>query len=156
MRVCQDYEELFKVLNACDVRYLVVGAQAVIFYSEPRYTKDMDVWIPPEINDAETVYEALKKFGAPLQGLSPGDFKDKKIIYQIGVPPVRIDIMMSVPGASAIAAWKKRRRTRYGNAKINVIDITDLIKAKRKAGRPQDRIDLNKLRDHSKRKTKRH
>ena len=94
MDVCQDYEELFKVLNA---------------------------------------------------------YKDKKTIFQIGVPPVRIDIMGSVPGLDANQSWKKRKRTRYGKPTIYVVDIQDLIQAKKTAGRPQDLLDYSKLKDRSKR-----
>ncbi len=151
MDVCRDYEELFKILNGYKIRYLIVGAQAVIFYSEPRYTKDMDVWIPPELNKVESVFAALKEFGAPLQGLSPKDFKDKKIIYQIGVPPIRIDIMMGVPGISPKIAWRRKRRSKYGKTRIYLLDISDLIKAKKKAGRPQDKIDLENLPRRSRR-----
>lgn len=155
MDVCLDYEELFKTLNAYKIRYLVVGGQAVIFHSEPRFTKDMDVWIPPDLNDPEIVYQALKEFGAPLLGVKPKDFTNKKMHYQIGVAPVRIDIMTDVRGTTAHRAWKKRRRGRYGKTQINVIDIYELIRAKKVPRRPQDMIDLAKLRDRAKRFHKR-
>lgn len=151
MDVCPDYEDLFKAFNEHKIRYLVVGGQAVIFYSEPRYTKDMDVWVPPELNDAETVYKALKKFGAPLTRVKPKDFTNKKIHYQIGVAPVRIDIMTHVSGTAPIRAWKTKRRSRYGKTPISVIDIQELIQTKRAAGRPQDIIDLAKLQDRARR-----
>lgn len=151
MDVCRDYEELFKIFNTYSIRYVVVGAQAVIFFSEPRYTKDMDVWVPPELNDPELVYKALKKFGAPLHGVSPHDFEDKKMILQIGVPPVRIDVLTHVAGTSARRVWKTRRKGYYGKEKINIIDIRELIKTKKKSGRPQDLLDLEKLTDRLKR-----
>lgn len=145
MEISKDYEDLFKVLNAYKIRYLVVGGYAVIHYTEPRYTKDIDVWIIPEINKAQTVYEALKAFGAPLVGMKPEDFTDKGMIFQIGVAPVRVDIMMNIPGISFESAWKNRKRIHYGKAPINMIGLQDLIKAKRKAGRSQDVLDLEKL-----------
>ncbi|MFH0798795.1 MAG: nucleotidyltransferase [Pseudomonadota bacterium] len=154
MGTCRDYEEMFSILNAYKIRYLVVGAHAVICYTVPRYTKDMDIWIIPDMNDEEKVYAALKEFGAPLAGMTPADFAKKDIILQIGVAPVRIDIMMNVPGISFRTAWKNRRRTVYGRTHINVLGISELIAAKKMAGRPQDGIDLKKLNKHSKNQRK--
>ena len=151
MDVCPDYEELLKLLNAHEVKYLVVGAQAVIFYTEPRFTKDMDVWIPPELNDPEKIYHVLKEFGAPLQHISPKDFENKKMIFQIGVAPVRIDLMMNLEGVNILDAWKNRKKGRYGKTSIHFLGPSDLIKNKRKAGRPQDKFDLTKLLDREKR-----
>ena len=143
--VSQDYEDLFKILNAYRIKYLVVGAHAVIFYTKPRFTKDLDVWIPPELNDQKKVYAALKKYGAPLKGISPKDFADKQMFYQIGVAPVRIDILMSVPGVSAKSAWKNRQKSSYGKASICILSKEELISAKKEIGRPDDLMDLRKL-----------
>lgn len=145
MDVCPDYEDLFKTLNTCRIKYLVVGGQAVIFYSRPRYTKDIDVWIPADLNDPQNVHDGLKKFGAPLTDVTLRDLTDPKMIIQIGVPPVRIDIMMSVPGLSAEQAWKNRKKTLYGKTPIHLVSLSELIKAKKKAGRPQDKLDIQNL-----------
>lgn len=113
MDVCRDYEDLFKIFNSHGVKYLLVGGQAVIYYTEPRYTKDIDVWVIPEMNDPKSVFAALHEFGAPLQDISAEDFKNKKLILQIGVAPVRIDILLNVEGVSFAKAWKNRKKTRY-------------------------------------------
>ena len=147
MSVNCDYEELFKILNGYRIKYLVVGAYAVMYYSEPRFTKDLDIWIIPDMNNDSNVFKALKKFGAPLRGLHPKDFADKQLIFQIGVAPVRIDIMMDVPGVSFQTAWKNRKKTKYGKTPINIIGVKDLIKAKKKARRPQDKLDIEKLKN---------
>ena len=141
----QDYEELFSTLNTCKIKYLVVGAYAVVFYAEPRFTKDLDVWIPAALNDPKRVFEALKAFGAPLRDLRPEDFGDPTMFLQIGVAPVRIDILTNVAGVSADDAWKQRSAGRYGKTRINILSLPDLIKAKQAVGRPQDRLDLEKL-----------
>jgi len=148
--ISSDYEDLFKTLNAYKVKYLVVGAHAVIFYTVPRYTKDLDVWIPAALNDPTRVYEALKAFGAPLTGMGPEDFRDPKMFFQIGVAPVRVDILVDLSGVSAEEAWKHRRRSRYGKAPINVLGLAELIQAKKASGRPQDRLDLMKLQRRTK------
>ena len=145
MKVISDYEDLFKILNTEKIKYLIVGAYAVMYYSEPRYTKDIDVWIIPELNAVNNIYKALRSFGAPLKGLQPEDFNDKDMILQIGVAPVRIDILLSTPGISSPEAWKNKKQIRYGKTPVNTLGKKDLIKAKKKAGRPQDKIDLEKL-----------
>ena len=143
--VSHDYEDLFNVLNTHKIKYLVVGAHAVAFYTAPRFTKDLDVWIPPALNDARQVYAALKAFGAPLRDLTMEDFQNASTILQIGVAPVRIDIMLQVPGISWEAAWRHRRRSRYGKAPIHILGVDELIRAKKAANRPQDRLDLSRL-----------
>ena len=143
--VSQDYVDLFSALNTFKVKYLVVGAQAVSFYAQPRFTKDMDVWVPMELNDPARVYEALKLYGEPLRNLTPQSFAEPGMVLQIGVAPVRIDIMTRLPGVTAKEAWKRRVKSRYGKATIYVLGRDDLIKAKQTAGRPQDKLDLAKL-----------
>ena len=145
MDVHSDYEDLFKTLNEYKIKYLVVGAYAVIHYTQPRFTKDIDVWIIPEINSCQKVYEALKKFGAPLRKIQPEDFQDKDMIFQIGVAPVRIDILTNIPGVSFESAWKNRKRIKYGKTPIYVIGKKDLIATKKKANRPLDKIDIANL-----------
>lgn len=143
--ISSDYEDLFKTLNAYNVSYLVVGAHAVIFYTVPRYTKDLDVWIPAALNDPKRVYEALKAFGAPLKGITPEDFQNPMMFLQIGVAPVRIDILVDLPGVSAQEAWRHRKRSRYGKTPINILGLAELVKSKKAISRPQDKFDLAKL-----------
>ena len=141
-----DYEELFSTFNAHKIKYLVVGAHAVAFYAQPRFTKDLDVWIPAALNESRRVYNALKAYGAPLQNLTPDSFSDSEMILEIGVAPVRVDIMTEVLGVTAQDAWKRRTKTRYGRTTIHVLGLPDLIRAKEASGRPQDKLDLAKLR----------
>lgn len=145
MNVISDYEDLFKVLNAYKIKYLLVGAYAVMYYTQPRFTKDIDVWIIPGLNNVQEIYDALKEFGAPLKGIKPEDFKDRHMILQIGVAPVRIDIMTDLQGVPAPSAWRNKKRIRYGKTSVYVLGQKELRAAKIKAGRPQDEIDLEKL-----------
>jgi len=143
--ISRDYEELFSTLNTYKIKYLVVGAHAVVFYTQPRFTKDLDVWIPAALNDPHRVFQALKAYGAPLRNLNPDDFKDPTMFLQIGVAPVRVDILVNLPGVTAVEAWKHRKRSRYGKTSINILGLQELIKAKQASGRPQDKLDLAKL-----------
>jgi hypothetical protein len=145
MDISSDYKELFKILNKHKVKYLVVGAYAVIFYTEPRYTKDINIWVEPTLKNAENLYKALGEFGAPLKNIAIKDFTNKKIIYQIGVAPVRVDITTSVTGSIFKKAWGNRKKTKYAGVSIGIIGIKELIRAKKKTGRPLDLNDVAQL-----------
>lgn len=152
MDISSDYRDLFKIFNKHKVKYLIVGAYAVIFYTEPRFTKDLDIWVKPDIENAKKVYDALAEFGAPLKGVSRETFTDKKVFYQVGMAPVRIDVMMGLSGISFDLAWKKRKRSDYAGISINILGKDELIKSKKAAGRKQDEIDVDILRSTLRRK----
>lgn len=90
-----DFRELLRILNEERAEYLIVGGYAVMKYTEPRFTKDLDLWIRNSPENASKVYKALADFGAPLDGdgLAPRDFASENMTYQIGVAPLRIDIL---------------------------------------------------------------
>ena len=91
MLTSPDFRELLSILARFNVRYLVVGGYAVMRYTEPRFTKDLDLWISTDDANAEAVFRALKEFGAPLAGLSPGDFTEKEYFYQMAPGPLRYE-----------------------------------------------------------------
>ncbi|OIP89866.1 MAG: hypothetical protein AUK24_05645 [Syntrophaceae bacterium CG2_30_49_12] len=145
MLTSSDFRELLKIFKKHNIRYLVVGGYAVMKYSEPRFTKDLDVLIATDQENANSVYAALKEFGAPLANLTPDDFTHKDYFYQMGIPPLRIDIMMSIPGIGFEEAWKNREVFELDDLKIPFVSRSDLIRAKEASGRPQDKIDIDKL-----------
>ena len=147
MDISSDYRDLFKTLNRHKVRYLVIGAYAVTFYTEPRYTKDLDLWVSNDRANAKRLHTALADFGAPLKGISAEDFINKKMIYQIGVAPVRIDILLDISGMKFDNAWKNRKRAKYGGVSISILGIKELIYSKKKTNREQDILDISKLTD---------
>ena len=89
MFVNSDFSDLLRIFNDYNVRYMVIGGHAVVQYAEPRFTKDLDVLISTDTNNAEALYKALREFGAPLAGLTSKDFAEEGFFFQIGVPPVR-------------------------------------------------------------------
>jgi hypothetical protein len=117
-----------------------VGGYAVMLYTEPRYTKDLDVWVLANLENAAKVWRALAEFGAPLAGLCPDDFAHEGFFYQIGQPPVRVDIPMSIDGVKFEEAWPKRRQSHLGAQPAWFISREDLLKNKRTMGR---HIDLH-------------
>lgn len=145
MAANQDFEDLLQCLNAAKVEYLIVGAHAVSLYTEPRYTKDIDIWVNPTTKNAEKVYAALKAFRAPISSLKVNDLANPELVYQIGVVPVRIDIMMGISGVDFPTAWKHKKSTKFGNQKVFVIGLSELIINKKATARPQDKLDIKKL-----------
>jgi hypothetical protein len=114
-------------------------------YSEPRFTRDLDMWIATDAENAGSVFVALKEFGAPLTNLTPDDFTRKDYFYQMGKPPLRVDIMMSIPGVEFEEAWENRELLQLNDLEIPFISRSDLIRAKEASGRPQDKIDIKRL-----------
>ncbi len=139
-----DFSDLLNIFNANEVRYLIVGAYAVMKYSEPRFTKDLDIWIQATSENAERVFRSLQEFGAPLDGLTADDFAADGF-FQMGRPPVRVDILMSLDGVEFETAWSNRAESLLGDVSVNVIGLEDLITNKRASARPQDLIDLDNL-----------
>ena len=140
-----DFKDLFNILNDAGVRYLVVGAHAVIYHAQPRYTKDLDLWVEPSPANARRLWQALGRFGAPLQGVAVEDFTDPDVIYQIGLEPNRIDIQTAVAGLQFEPAYQGAVETTYDGIPIRILGKRDLITAKTASGRPQDLIDLANL-----------
>ena len=140
-----DFNEILSIFNANQVRYLIIGGHAVSEYAEPRYTKDLDIWVEPSEQNADLVFQSLKQFGAPLFELSPSDFAEKGSFYQMGRPPVRIDILMSIEGLVFKKAWENRNMVPLFGETVPLISLDDLMAAKKSAGRPQDLIDVENL-----------
>ena len=145
MFVNSDFSDLLRLFNAGRVRYLVIGGFAVIQYAEPRFTADLDLWVGTDPGNAGAVYEALREFGAPLSGLTAGDFAEEGYLYQMGVPPVRVDVLMGIPGIGFEEAWARRVEIDFDGLPVPFISREDLITAKRASGRPQDMIDVQSL-----------
>ena len=139
------FKELLKKFNEHQVKYLVVGAYAVMKYTEPRYTKDFDIWVEPVSANAQRVFEALAEFGAPMNEVQVGDFANPELVFQIGIEPLRIDIMMGIKGLQFSDAWPQRVESKFEDIAMNLISKEDLLVAKKAAGRPQDLIDADGL-----------
>ena len=120
-------------------------AHAVMFYAEPRYTKDLDLWVNPTPDNADRVWKALVRFGAPLTDMSVQDFCSEDTVYQIGIDPNRIDILMGIGGVDFALAWKNCSSTTYDGIPISIIGRQELLAAKRLAGRKKDLLDIKRL-----------
>lgn len=141
----QDFVELLRAFAGRDVDFLVVGAHALAAHGHVRATKDLDVWIRPTRDNAARAYRALADFGAPLSDLEEADLATPGTIFQIGVAPVRIDVLTRIDGVEFADAWVEKVETRLGGARAYVLSRRHLIMNKRASGRLQDLADVERL-----------
>ncbi|HAJ57485.1 MAG TPA: hypothetical protein DCL35_06920 [Candidatus Omnitrophica bacterium] len=151
MKTEKDFEELLKLFNKNKVRYCIVGAYAVAFYGEPRYTKDMDIFVEPDKDNAHRIIKSLAEFGFKSLTLEEKDLIRKGKIIQLGYEPVRIDLLTSIDGCDFKEVWKNRATGSYGKQKVIFIGFDELIKNKKKSGRKQDNVDISILMSKRKR-----
>ena len=146
----QDFKELLSAFNAGKVRYLIVGGYAVSFHAQPRATNDLDILIGADAENSKAVYAALAKFGAPIEGLSSKDFAEPDNFFRMGTPPVMVDIMPNITGVEFEEAWSRRVDVQIDDdLSVPFISRQDLLVAKLAAGRAQDLIDVDALRESS-------
>ena len=132
---------------------MIVGGHAVIYYTEPRYTKDLDSWIDAEPGNAVKVFRALAEFGAPLAGMTADDFAQEGFFYQLGRPPLRVDIPTTIDGVQFADAWSRRGRADLGDRLAPVISCAGLIANKRAVGRHIDLHDAELLEQAANKRT---
>jgi predicted nucleotidyltransferase len=145
----QDYKDLLSAFQSHGVKYLVVGGFAVIYYAQPRFTKDIDLFIQANPENAQATYAALAGFGAPLQGIRPEDFTDRNSFFRFGRDPKGFDILPSIPGVDFDAAWERRVEVIIDTAtglRANFISVDDLIASKLATGRMRDLADVEDIR----------
>ena len=140
-----DFRDLLRCLNEAGARYLIVGAYAVMYYTEPRYTKDLDIWTEPTPENGRKVWNALVQFGAPLSDLTPADLSDPDIVFQIGIEPNRVDILLYVEGLNFLEAWERRITGKYEDQEIFILSYEDTLLSKKASGREQDLLDARRL-----------
>ena len=121
---------------------MVVGAYALAFHGFPRATGDIDIWIRRSDENAERVWRALKRFGAPLFDLTLDELQTPALTLQIGLAPRRIDILTSIDGVEFDEAWPEHRQVEIEGLTIPVIGRAHLLQNKRAAGRPKDKGDI--------------
>ena len=137
-----DFKDLLTILNACQVSYLVVGGYAYIYYAEPRYTKDIDLWIQPSPENALRLRQALLEFGGWVEGMTLEHFTTERTMFQIGLPPCRVDFLTSIPGLEFDSAYSARKTADLEGLAVPIVSLQDLIIAKRTSGREQDLRDV--------------
>jgi predicted nucleotidyltransferase len=141
------FKELLQLLQELEVRYLVVGGYAVMKYTEPRYTKDLDIWVENSGENSRRIFEGLKRFGAPLESdkITPDTFTRPDLTYQIGIAPIRIDILTHITGVEFSDAWANRVRGTIFGVPVHFISLDQLILNKQATGRTSDLEQLKHI-----------
>lgn len=144
-----DFKELLQAFANAGVEYLIVGGYAVMHYSQPRYTKDLDLWLNPTLANAQRVSRAFARFGIPLIEIVEADLATPGTQYVIGRAPMQIDFLTSLPGLDFAACWEARATAQLEETEVYYLGLADLRKAKITAGRLRDLADLEELEKYS-------
>ena len=145
MAVQPDFRDVLELFNEHKVDYLIVGGYALAFHGAPRYTGDIDIFVRPDQDNAHRVMKALDAFGFGSVGLKPEDFQYPDKVVQLGVPPVRIDIVSSITNVTWETAASNRVENKYGDVVVHYIGRNEFIANKRAIGRKKDLADLEAL-----------
>lgn len=144
----EDYKEMLQNLLNNEVKFLVVGAYAMGIHGYPRATGDFDIWVESTVDNSERIYKSLSQFGASLKEINPATFTKKRIIFQIGIAPRRIDIITHIDGVEFKEAYKNRKEIEIENIKIPFLSKENLIKNKESTGREKDKLDVGYLKNN--------
>jgi hypothetical protein len=145
MEIERDFKELLALLNSHHVEYILVGAYALAFHGVPRFTGDLDVFIRPDPTNSKRILDALTDFGFGSVGLSSEDFERSNQVVQLGVPPVRIDLITGISGVSWELADSGAVPANLGGVGVRFISRDHLLMNKRAAGRKKDLADIEAL-----------
>ncbi len=141
-----DFSDLLRLFDQHKIRYLIVGGYAAMLYSQPRFTKDLDIWLEPSAENAAKVVRAFHHFGMPLIDVTQADFEQESFQYMVGRAPVLFDFLTSLPGLSFASCWHHHTVDTEEGFDVHYLSKEALIKAKTLAGRIQDLADLDEIR----------
>ena len=145
MEIQQDFRDLLELFNSHKVEYIIVGGYALAFHGAPRYTGDIDIYVKPDAGNAQQIVSALDEFGFGSVGLAAADFEKLGQVIQLGVPPVRIDIITSIGGVSWDEAFTGQVAGKYGDIQVYYLGLEQFLKNKRAVGRKKDLADIEAL-----------
>jgi predicted nucleotidyltransferase len=145
MKIVQDYKDLLVLLEAHCVDYLLIGGYAVGLYGYARATVDIDIWVRRTTDNAHKIERVLAEFGFPLNNINVEDFTDENAIFQMGLPPNRLDILTSISGVEFDIAYSRKNRVLLDGIEINLISLADLKANKLASARHKDLNDLHEL-----------
>ncbi len=145
MDVQKDFRELLGLFNDFKVDYVVVGAYALAYHGVPRYTGDLDIFVRPDSENARQILLALNEFGFGEVGLTTDDFVKPDKLVQLGVAPVRVDLMTSLTGVTWKEAVAGRVEGLYGDVVVHYLGKKEFINNKKAIGRKKDLADIETL-----------
>ncbi|MBT4266618.1 MAG: hypothetical protein HOD85_20660 [Deltaproteobacteria bacterium] len=145
LELSKDFEDFIRFLNQHEVKYLIVGGYSVAFHGYPRYTRDIDLLIAVDPENAAKMVRVIENFGFASLQLQDSDFLEQEMIIQIGMEPNRVDIICGVEGFPFEKYYEKRQEFLNGDLVLNFVDKEGLVILKKLAGRTKDMADLEEL-----------
>ena len=146
MELDKNFKEFISLLTKHEVEYLIVGGYSVAFHGFPRYTGDFDIWINPNKQNGERIKNVLDDFGFSPLGLQIDDFLKSGQVIQLGMEPLRIDILTAISGVESFPrAFANKETVRLSELDLNYISYQDLVANKTMTARLQDKRDLEEL-----------
>jgi len=145
LQLSKDFQDLLELFNQHGVQYLVAGGYATSIYAEPRYTKDLDLWVEAEPGNAKRILSALREFGFGSVGLELSDFTRDDHVVQLGREPNRIDILTQLKGLEFLDCYPRRRLLALAGLEVPFLSKSDLITNKKAVGRLRDLADVEEL-----------
>ncbi|OGL46337.1 MAG: hypothetical protein A2161_20745 [Candidatus Schekmanbacteria bacterium RBG_13_48_7] len=146
-----DVQEFLRLLYKHEVKYLLVGGEAVIYYGYARLTGDVDFYYKCDTENASKLFSALSEFwgGNIPETETFEELTQVGLILQFGVPPNRIDLINSIDGVEFDKAWKDKNTVFFTlhskDVPVHYISLENLIENKEASGRPKDAEDLKYL-----------
>lgn len=145
METQKDFRELLELFNKHKVEYVIVGAYALAFHGCPRYTGDLDLLVKSDPNNAKKIIEAIKEFGFESLNLTIEDFSSPEKVVQLGIPPIRIDLITSLTALTWEQVESHKVKGEYGSIPVYFIGKTELITNKKSLGRHKDLADIESI-----------
>jgi len=145
IRLPRDFKDFLSLLNAHEVKYLLIGGYAVAFHGYPRATADMDIWVSRTDENARKLVSVLEEFGFGDIASARQAFTQADRVIRMGVPPLRIELITSISGVEFDACYAERIENVIDDVRVNILSLADLKRNKKAAGRPRDLADLEEL-----------
>jgi hypothetical protein len=142
----QNFADLFALLDANGVEFLIVGGYAVAFHGAPRFTADLDLFVRPDEGNVERLLATIAQFGFPVKGITVRSALRYRTIFELGKQPVQAHIMTHISGVTWEQAWASRKKGDYGGQPVFYIGRKALLSNKTATGRAKDLADVEALR----------
>lgn len=145
IKLAADFNDFLSLCLSHEVRFMVVGGYAVVHYSRPRYTGDLDLWIDASQENAERVVSVLHEFGLQGPDVTTSMITEQKQIIRMGFEPMRLELFTRIPALLFAECYPRRENVKIGRLSVPFISLEDLKINKRHVGRPKDLQDLEEL-----------